>query len=357
MWRTFIQRSARQRMNSISSASRCAVRTTAVVPSYSSRRSLTTRPRSTKSRVIGVRGIRRRMLDVGPVHVLAGERRGWRRSPRACRPDCRRSGRRRRTSRAVQVLDGVQRGVADRPPAFAPQVLRARLQERPDRRRARSRCRGRRSGSRRAASAAPASRRAARSATSCPARGSRGRSDPASMMAWQSASNRATSSVMLSSTRKIARAPCAFASAMSARTRAKSKVWKLRPRISMIEQKLQSNVQPREVSTTSTWPAEHRVAASTRALRFGSASSPCRSRLTGRSGLWTTCRRRRPPRQAGNRGQARAALERAQQLAERQLAFAAHDDVHADVRSGVRLRREARIVAADDDAHRGAAVA
>ena len=29
-------------------------------------------------------------------------------------------------------------------------------------------------------------------------------------------------------------------------------VWKFRPRISMIEQKLQSNVQPREVSTTST---------------------------------------------------------------------------------------------------------
>ena len=40
--------------------------------------------------------------------------------------------------------------------------------------------------------------------------------------------------------------------AMSAITRWIGKRWKLRPRISMIEQKLQSNVQPREVSTTST---------------------------------------------------------------------------------------------------------
>ena len=63
---------------------------------------------------------------------------------------------------------------------------------------------------------------------------------PASTMARQSASNRATLSVMLSSTMKIARAPRARASAMSASTRVKSNVWKLRPRISMIEQKLQS---------------------------------------------------------------------------------------------------------------------
>jgi hypothetical protein len=57
---------------------------------------------------------------------------------------------------------------------------------------------------------------------------------------------------MLSSTRNSVRAPCAFASLMSASTRSKSNVWKLRPRISMIEQKLQSNVQPRDVSMTST---------------------------------------------------------------------------------------------------------
>ena len=72
------------------------------------------------------------------------------------------------------------------------------------------------------------------------------------MIAWQSASKRLTSSVMLSSTRNSVRAPCALASLMSASTRSKSNVWKLRPRISMIEQKLQSNVQPRDVSMTST---------------------------------------------------------------------------------------------------------
>ena len=56
---------------------------------------------------------------------------------------------------------------------------------------------------------------------------------------------------MLSSTMKMARAPCSRASRMSAITRSKPRRWKLRPRIAMIEQKLQSNVQPREVSTTS----------------------------------------------------------------------------------------------------------
>ena len=74
---------------------------------------------------------------------------------------------------------------------------------------------------------------------------------PAPMMARHSSSNRGTSSVMLSSTKKMARAPRARASAMSSMTRAIGKRWKFRPRISMIEQKLQSNVQPRDVSTTS----------------------------------------------------------------------------------------------------------
>ena len=73
------------------------------------------------------------------------------------------------------------------------------------------------------------------------------------MIAWQSALKRATFSVMLSSTRKIARAPRCCASRMSATTRSIDQVWKLRPRISMIEQKLQSYVQPREVSTMSIW--------------------------------------------------------------------------------------------------------
>ena len=56
MCRTFIQRSALHRMNSISSGSTCGVRMTAVVPSYSSTRGLAMRLRATKSSVIGVPG-------------------------------------------------------------------------------------------------------------------------------------------------------------------------------------------------------------------------------------------------------------------------------------------------------------
>jgi hypothetical protein len=53
---SFIHRSARQRRNSISAASSDEVLTTAVVPSYSSARRFTTRPRASKSRFIGVPG-------------------------------------------------------------------------------------------------------------------------------------------------------------------------------------------------------------------------------------------------------------------------------------------------------------
>ncbi len=71
------------------------------------------------------------------------------------------------------------------------------------------------------------------------------------MIAVQSSSKRGTSSVMLSSTMKRQRAPRADASRMSSMTRSIGNRWKFRPRISMIEQKLQSNVQPRDVSMTS----------------------------------------------------------------------------------------------------------
>ena len=81
MWRTFIQRSARHRRYSISSASRCALRVTADVPSYSSTRVLTISPRSRKSLRHRRARIRRRVLDVRPVHVLAARRPGWRRWP------------------------------------------------------------------------------------------------------------------------------------------------------------------------------------------------------------------------------------------------------------------------------------
>ena len=54
--RIFIQRSAFQRRNSTSSSERRPVRTTAVVPSYSSSRSWTINPRAARSRVMGVPG-------------------------------------------------------------------------------------------------------------------------------------------------------------------------------------------------------------------------------------------------------------------------------------------------------------
>ena len=58
--------------------------------------------------------------------------------------------------------------------------------------------------------------------------------------------------VMLSSTRKMdARAAVAGIGDVGDHA-VDGKRWKLRPRISMIEQKLQSKVQPRDVSTTST---------------------------------------------------------------------------------------------------------
>jgi hypothetical protein len=74
---------------------------------------------------------------------------------------------------------------------------------------------------------------------------------PAAMIARQSASNRRTSSTTLSSTMNSERAPRPRASRMSAITRSIGYAKKFRPRISMIEQKLQSNVHPRDVSITS----------------------------------------------------------------------------------------------------------
>src|SRR5687767_15570263 len=97
-------------------------------------------------------------------------------------------------------------------------------------------------------------------------------------MAWHKALNRTISSVMLSSTKKIARAPRARASPMSAMTWASGNRWKLRPRISMIEQKLQSNVHPRDVSTTSTSRPSIVYPESTRASRFGGRIVPASTR-------------------------------------------------------------------------------
>ena len=63
----------------------------------------------------------------------------------------------------------------------------------------------------------------------------------------------------------------------------------------MIEQKLQSNVQPRDVSTTSTVPAEQRVAAEHARVAVGQPElAVFEAEPTGRSGLWTNCRPSRP---------------------------------------------------------------
>ena len=81
---------------------------------------------------------------------------------------------------------------------------------------------------------------------------------------------------------------------MSAITRSTGQVWKFRPRISMIEQKLQSYVQPREVSTTSTWPAHHRVAAEHPRRAVRQAGRPrSSSLLTCRAGRCARTGRRR----------------------------------------------------------------
>ena len=121
---------------------------------------------------------------------------------------------------------------------------------------------------------------------------------------------------------------------MSASTRSIDQVWKFRPRISMIEQKLQSNVQPREVSTTS-MGRPRRCSRSARGPPGSAAARPRPpSELTG---SW-----RRAMEAAGRSsrtGRATAAtpavrvFERPQQLPERDVAFAPDDHV------GTRSRR------------------
>ena len=63
------------------------------------------------------------------------------------------------------------------------------------------------------------------------------------------------------------------------------KRWKLRPRISMIEQKLQSKVQPREVSMHVDLPAHEGVAGEPARAAVG-RPHVVQSRTTWRSGLW-----------------------------------------------------------------------
>ena len=107
MCRTFIHRSACQRMNSISSgrqvrAARHRRRAVVLVDArVDDQLPLDELARHRRA------GIRRRMLDVRPVDVLAREREVGGDRRRACRRDCRRSARRRRACRG---------GAARRPP-------------------------------------------------------------------------------------------------------------------------------------------------------------------------------------------------------------------------------------------------
>ena len=114
----------------------------------------------------------------------------------------------------------------------------------------------------------------------------------------------------------------------------------------MIEQKLQSNVHPREVSTTSTGRPEQRVA-----TQHAGAAIRQRQRFGGEAGhgAFGIVDERAVPamRQAGNAVQAAAVFERAEQRPERALALAAHDGIDFCVL--VRIGREARVVAAGDD--------
>ena len=126
-------------------------------------------------------------------------------------------------------------------------------------------------------------------------------------------------------------------------------MWKLRPRISMIEQKLQSKVQPREVSITSILRPRNVYPSRTRASRRGGSRAPSWSRPTGRSGL-----ERKP---AGVRKVSPGmcsypvpASMASQQLAERDLSLAAHDEVGRSGRPlDVGLRGQARVVPAHGD--------
>ena len=170
------------------------------------------------------------------------------------------------------------------------------------------------------------------------------------MIARHSASNRGTSSVMLSSTRKMARAPrragvgdvvddaldreAVEVAAAHLDDRAEAAVERAAARgLDDVDR-----------------AAHHRVAGEHAggAVRQPDRVRP-RARHVARCGL-----RRKPspvaePEAGDRRSSGRPALERAEQLAERQVAFAADDHVDAERRIRPRVRREARIVAADDD--------
>ena len=117
----------------------------------------------------------------------------------------------------------------------------------------------------------------------------------------------------------------------------------------MIEQKLQSKVQPREVSTTSIGRPIIVYPVSTRAARFGRRTAPASRFATG-AGSVAPERVPVAEPETGDLVQRPFALERADRLAKRHVALTANDDVDAELGMRPRLRRQARVVATDDDA-------
>ena len=159
MCRTFIQRSARQRRNSISSA-------VEVLGPHHRRRAVVlldvvVDDQAALAEVASSSACPDTASDAGCTasRRSAARTRGWPRSTRACRPGCRRSGRRRRSMPwRWRMLDRARCvALPTVRPALALRVLRAAPSGTPGPRRGRSRCRGTRSGTRPAASAAPAS--------------------------------------------------------------------------------------------------------------------------------------------------------------------------------------------------------
>ena len=115
----------------------------------------------------------------------------------------------------------------------------------------------------------------------------------------------------------------------------------------MMEQKLQSKVQPREVSTTSTWRPRMRVALEDAGARGWAGGSRRLRGGAGRgAGCESTCRHLRCERPEMKCSRC-LAFEGAGQFAEGDFALAAHDEVDGHRRD--RLRCEAWVVASDDD--------
>ena len=147
---------------------------------------------------------------------------------------------------------------------------------------------------------------------------------------------------------KMARAPRARASAMSASTRSIDQVWKfLSAHLDDRAEAAVVRAAARRLDDVDR-PADERVARQDAGVAVGqrhllageAADRPVRRPDHGRA---------LPVGQPGDAAQVAAGLERAQELAKRQIALAAHDDVDVPGRILVDVRGQARVVAADDN--------